>query len=56
MPFHQLVIELGAADPGPVEHACFTLGALSVSLADAADHPLFEPAPGETPLWPRTRA
>ena len=55
MPFHQLVIELGAADPGPVEHACFTLGALSVSLADAADHPLFEPAPGETPLWPRTR-
>ncbi|MGB5131423.1 MAG: 50S ribosomal protein L11 methyltransferase [Steroidobacteraceae bacterium] len=55
MPFHQLVIELGAADPGPAERACFRLGALSVSLADAGDHPLLEPAPGEMPLWPQTR-
>jgi len=55
MPFHQLVIELGPADPGPVERACFTLGALSVSLADGADHALLEPAPGEMPLWPQTR-
>ena len=31
------------------------LGAMSVSLADAADHPLLEPAPGETPLWPEIR-
>ena len=55
MPFHQLVVELGAADPGQVESACFALGAISVSLADAADHPLLEPAPGATPLWPLTR-
>src|SRR5262249_15972826 len=27
-------------------------GAEVVSLADAADAPLFEPAPDETPLWP----
>jgi ribosomal protein L11 methyltransferase len=27
-------------------------GAESVTLADAADTPLFEPAPNETPLWP----
>lgn len=26
-------------------------GALSVTLQDAADDPLFEPGPGETPLW-----
>ena len=52
MPFHQLVIHLGPADPGPAETACIALGALSVSLADAADHPVLEPAPGETPLWP----
>jgi len=31
------------------------LGALSVSLEDAADQPLFEPAPGETPVWRHTR-
>jgi ribosomal protein L11 methyltransferase len=55
MPFHQLVNELGTADPGPAEGACIALGAMSVSLADAADDPLLEPAPGETPLWPHTR-
>lgn len=30
-------------------------GALSVSLADAEDQPLYEPAPGSTPLWSSTR-
>lgn len=30
-------------------------GALSVSLDDAGDQPLFEPPPGETPLWSLTR-
>jgi ribosomal protein L11 methyltransferase len=55
MPFHQLEIDIGPAEPGPVEAACLALGALSVSLADAADHPLLEPAPGELPLWPEIR-
>ena len=27
-------------------------GAASVTLEDAEDSPLLEPAPGETPLWP----
>jgi ribosomal protein L11 methyltransferase len=27
-------------------------GALAVTLTDVADHPVLEPAPGETPLWP----
>ncbi|MEN9680520.1 MAG: hypothetical protein RLZZ627_413 [Pseudomonadota bacterium] len=30
-------------------------GALSVSLDDAGDQPLFEPPPGETPLWNLTQ-
>lgn len=34
------------------EDALLALGALSVTLTDAADHPLLEPLPGETPLWP----
>jgi ribosomal protein L11 methyltransferase len=33
--------------------ALLELGAQSVALGDAADAPVFEPAPGETPLWPR---
>lgn len=31
------------------------LGALSVTLADAADQPLLEPAPGEEMIWRHTR-
>lgn len=55
MPFHQLVIDLGRADPGPAEQACLGLGAIAISLADAGDHPLLEPEPGATPLWPELR-
>lgn len=35
------------------EAALFELGAVSVSLLDAADHPLHEPGPGEMPVWPQ---
>lgn len=34
-----------------LEDAVLSLGALSVSLVDAADTPLYEPGVGETPLW-----
>lgn len=30
-------------------------GALAVTSLDAADQPVLEPPPGETPLWPRVR-
>ncbi len=42
-------------DPDQVEsseEALLELGAHSVTLLDAGDHPVHEPAPGETPLWP----
>ncbi len=31
------------------------MGALSVTMEDAADEPMLEPAPGETPIWTITR-
>ena len=52
MPFLQLTIDIDRHDPTPIEDALFDLGALSVTLEDAADDPVLEPAPGETPLWP----
>lgn len=52
MPFLQLTIELGARDPSVVEDALFDAGASSVTLQDAADDPILEPGPGETPMWP----
>ncbi len=51
-------IRLEAA-PGQAEALSDALtgaGALSVTLVDAADDPVLEPAPGEAPLWPHTSA
>lgn len=42
-------------DPQAYEDALLSSGALSVTLSDAADTPVLEPGPGETPLWPATR-
>jgi ribosomal protein L11 methyltransferase len=55
MPFLQVVIDIGERDPEAIEEACFARGALSVTLADAADDPVLEPAPGVTPLWRSVR-
>ena len=52
MPHLQLTLDIGARDPAPYEDALFALGAVSVTLEDAADDPVLEPAPGATPLWP----
>ena len=52
MPFLQLTLELGKTAPELAEAALFAIGALSVTLEDAADDPILEPAPGALPLWP----
>lgn len=52
MPFLQFTLDLGSRNPEPYEQALFALGALSVTLLDAADDPVLEPLPGTTPLWP----
>ncbi len=53
MPVLQLTVETRA--PETIEAACFEAGATSVTLLDAADVPILEPAPGSTPLWPTVR-
>ena len=55
MPYHQLVLELPGRELARAEEACARLGAIAVSLADAGDEPLLEPAPGETPVWQAVR-
>jgi ribosomal protein L11 methyltransferase len=55
MPFLQLTLDIGAADPAPFEDALLAAGAVSITLQDAADDPVLEPAPGTTPLWPSVR-
>lgn len=52
MPFLQLTADIGASDPAPFEDVLLAAGAVSITLRDAADNPVLEPAPGTTPLWP----
>lgn len=50
-------VELNVVTRHPefAEEVLLAHGALSVTQVDAGDTPVLEPAPGETPLWPRTR-
>jgi ribosomal protein L11 methyltransferase len=55
MPFHEITVDIGRSDPAPHEELLWSLGALSVTLEDAADDPVLEPRPGEMPLWPTVK-
>ena len=55
MPWLQLIIDTPPEAVEDLEDALLELGAQAVTLQDAADEPLFEPAPGEQPLWRDTR-
>ena len=51
-PWLELSLRLASAEFPAVEAALEAMGALSVTLLDAADDPILEPGAGETPLWP----
>ncbi|MBK1643722.1 50S ribosomal protein L11 methyltransferase [Thiocapsa imhoffii] len=55
MPWLQLLIEVSKPHADAVVTTLEQHGALSVTLADAADEPQLEPGPGETPLWSRVK-
>jgi ribosomal protein L11 methyltransferase len=55
MPWLELRINSNREAAPALEQALLTAGALSVTLQDNADQPIFEPALGETPLWQDTR-
>ena len=47
----QLQTEVSRQHSVLIEDAMLEVGALSVTLEDAADQPILEPGVGETPLW-----
>lgn len=53
MAWQQLVLTASLADQERFEDALMEAGAQAVSLRDAGDQPLLEPAPGEIPRWDR---
>lgn len=55
MPWIQLKLEAGDRDPEQLSDFLLAAGAASVTFLDAADQPIFEPDPGDTPLWTETR-
>lgn len=54
MPWLQLKVQTGKQYVDPVSDLLTELGSLSITFEDTADQPLFEPPPGETPLWSDT--
>jgi len=48
----EVCISVARDEAGAAEQALEALGALSITLTDDADHPVLEPGPGQTPLWP----
>jgi ribosomal protein L11 methyltransferase len=50
--WRQVILRVPAAEAPALEALLELTGAEAILLADAADAPLFEPAPGQTPLWP----
>ena len=55
MPWLQISVEAERDKVESISEAFDALGALSVTVLDAGDEPLLEPAPGETPLWSSAR-
>ena len=51
MQWIQVIILSSRHDSQEIEAALVALNALSVTIQDAADQPILEPAVGETPLW-----
>ena len=47
----QLNIEATPQQTEQIEDSVLNMGAVSVTLQDAADQPILEPGVGETPLW-----
>lgn len=54
MAWLQVETAAGQNNPQHLESVFTELGAVAVWLSDAGDHPVLEPAPGETPGWPQT--
>ncbi len=51
MAWQQLSFTLSQSDAGQLETFLEEFGALAITFSDAADQPMLEPRPGETPLW-----
>ncbi len=54
MPWHQLTVYTPEAGAALIEEVLSALGAVSVTLQDGEDQPVFQVDPGTTPIWNKT--
>lgn len=55
MPYYELTItEIATDRVEELSEQLEGMGALSITCTDQGDHPIFEPRPGTTPLWPES--
>lgn len=55
MTWHQLIVITDEHCASDLSDFFSDLGAVSVTYMDAEDHPVYEPLPGETKIWPSTK-
>ncbi len=55
MIWHELTLHVPCEAIERAEALMHELGALSVTIADAGDAPIYEPLPGQTPYWPAVK-
>lgn len=51
MAWWQLSVQCRADELEATEDSLLALGAVSITLCDAQDEPIYEPLPGDTPVW-----
>ncbi len=51
MHWTKIILAVSAAEVDDVEAQLWDLGAVAVTVMDASDNPIYEPPPGETPVW-----
>ena len=51
MAWWQLSVQCRADELEATEDSLLALGAVSITLSDAQDEPIYEPLPGDTPVW-----
>ena len=55
MSWWQLTVDCSRNELEHTEDVLLALGALSLTISDSADEPIYEPLPGETPLWKQVK-
>jgi ribosomal protein L11 methyltransferase len=51
MPFYELTLPVTSSQAKPLEAIIADLGAVAITFQDDSNVPIYEPLPGETPLW-----